>query len=87
MEATVSSGTARRGFRRNMNAGDFAKLDMGGKTGSLTGHNPPGRYEWFIGYARHKDHPDQGIAVASQQIIISIANRRRIMMFRQYHGK
>jgi peptidoglycan glycosyltransferase len=64
MEATVSSGTARRGFRRNMNAGDFERLDMGGKTGSLTGHNPPGRYEWFIGYARHKDHPDQGIAVA-----------------------
>jgi cell division protein FtsI/penicillin-binding protein 2 len=64
MEATVSSGTARRGFRRNMNASDFERLDMGGKTGSLTGHNPPGRYEWFIGYARHRSHPDQGIAVA-----------------------
>jgi peptidoglycan glycosyltransferase len=68
MEATVSSGTARRGFRRNMNAADFERLEMGGKTGSLTGHNPPGRYEWFIGYARHKDHPDQGIAVAVMMI-------------------
>lgn len=68
MEATVTSGTARRGFRRNMNAGDFARLTMGGKTGSLTGHNPPGRYEWYIGYARHKDHPDQGIAVAVMMI-------------------
>lgn len=68
MEATVTSGTARRGFRRNMTAEDFARLDMGGKTGSLTGHNPPGRYEWFIGYARRKDHPDQGIAVAVMMI-------------------
>ncbi len=68
MQATVTSGTARRGFRRNMNADDFARLDMGGKTGSLTGHNPPGRYEWYIGYARRKDHPDQGIAVAVMMI-------------------
>jgi peptidoglycan glycosyltransferase len=64
MEATVTAGTARRGFRRNMDASDFDRLEMGGKTGSLNGHNPPGRYEWFIGYARRKDHPDQGIAVA-----------------------
>lgn len=64
MEATVSTGTARRGFRRNMDASDFDRLEMGGKTGSLNGHNPPGRYEWFIGYARRKGHPDQGIAVA-----------------------
>jgi peptidoglycan glycosyltransferase len=64
MEATVSSGTARRGFRRNITAAEFDALQMGGKTGSLNGHNPPGRYEWFIGYARRKDHPDQGIAVA-----------------------
>jgi cell division protein FtsI/penicillin-binding protein 2 len=64
MEATVTSGTARRGFRRNLKAHDFESLEMGGKTGSLTGHNPPGRYEWFVGYARRKDHPDQGIAVA-----------------------
>ena len=24
---------------------------MGGKTGSLTGTNPPGRYDWFVGFA------------------------------------
>jgi len=68
MEATVTAGTARRGFRRNMTEADFQRLEMGGKTGSLTGHNPPGRYEWFIGYARHKEHPDQGIAVAVMMI-------------------
>lgn len=64
MEATVTSGTARRGFRRNLLESDFTQLEMGGKTGSLNGFNPPGRYEWFVGYARRKDQPDQGIAVA-----------------------
>ena len=64
MEATVTSGTARRGFRRNMSAREMSTMIAGGKTGSLNGHEPPGRYEWFIGYARRKDHPDQGIAVA-----------------------
>jgi cell division protein FtsI/penicillin-binding protein 2 len=64
MEATVTSGTARRGFRRNLTEADFDNLQMGGKTGSLNGFNPPGRYEWFVGYARRKDQPDQGIAVA-----------------------
>lgn len=64
MEATVTSGTARRGFRRNMNERDWAALEMGGKTGSLTGNDPPGRYEWFVGYARRREQPDQGIAVA-----------------------
>ncbi|RKZ24167.1 penicillin-binding protein, partial [bacterium] len=24
---------------------------VGGKTGSLTGSNPRGRYEWFVGFA------------------------------------
>ncbi len=64
MEATVTSGTARRGFQRNMTAQDMRNLQMGGKTGSLTGRDPPGRYEWFVGYAQRRDNPDDGIAVA-----------------------
>jgi cell division protein FtsI/penicillin-binding protein 2 len=64
MQATVTSGTARRGFHRNLKEQDFNALEMGGKTGSLNGHHPPGRYEWFIGYARNREHPDQGIAIA-----------------------
>lgn len=63
MEATVSSGTARRGFHRNMNAEDVRELLMGGKTGSISGLNPPGRYEWFVGYARKREKPDEGIAI------------------------
>ncbi len=64
LSATVASGTARRGFRRNLRRQDWDSLDLGGKTGSLDGEEPPGRYEWYIGYARFKDHPGDGIAVA-----------------------
>jgi hypothetical protein len=37
---------------------------LGGKTGSLDGKEPEGRYEWYTGYAHLKDDPGQGIAVA-----------------------
>lgn len=64
MEATTRVGTARKGFHRAMRAEELNRLETGGKTGSLDGAEPPGRYEWFIGYARLKDNPGQGIAVA-----------------------
>jgi beta-lactamase class D len=31
-------------------------LDIGGKTGSLTGKNPEGKNEWFVGYAEGGDN-------------------------------
>lgn len=64
MAATVFQGTARKGFRRNLPGKAWDGLEMGGKTGSLDGQNPPGRYEWYIGYAHLKESPDLGIAVA-----------------------
>lgn len=64
MEATTRSGTARKGFHRAMRAQELDKIISGGKTGSLDGHNPKGRYEWFIGYVRLKDDPRKGLALA-----------------------
>lgn len=64
MAATTSSGTARKGFHRAMRAQELEHIESGGKTGSLDGNNPKGRYEWFIGYVRMKDAPHKGIAVA-----------------------
>jgi hypothetical protein len=28
-------------------------VEVGGKTGSLTGLEPRGKYDWFVGYAQH----------------------------------
>ncbi|MBO68180.1 MAG: hypothetical protein CL398_07695 [Acidiferrobacteraceae bacterium] len=61
MRETVRSGSARQsflGFERN----DFQGVSVGGKTGSLSGKNPEGRYDWFVGYAHRGE---QKIAFAA----------------------
>ncbi|MBC7385744.1 MAG: penicillin-binding protein [Cryobacterium sp.] len=61
MRETVSSGTSRgtfRGFKR----GPQGDIDVGGKTGSLTGTDPAGKYDWFVGYGVSGEHR---LAVAS----------------------
>jgi cell division protein FtsI/penicillin-binding protein 2 len=55
MRETVSSGTGRgsfRGFKRSA----YGDIDVGGKTGSLTGNDPAGRYDWFVGYGVAGEH-------------------------------
>jgi membrane peptidoglycan carboxypeptidase len=50
MMATVTRGSARKSFR-GFHKGRFSDVSVGGKTGSLTGSNPRGRYDWFVGFA------------------------------------
>jgi cell division protein FtsI/penicillin-binding protein 2 len=54
MEHTVKSGSARKSFSRFFR-GDLAEARAGGKTGSLTGFNPRGRYDWFVGFGEMGD--------------------------------
>lgn len=58
MRETVTSGSARRHFR----GFDREGVEVGGKTGTLTGARPAGRNEWFVGYA---ERGDDRIAFAS----------------------
>lgn len=55
MEETVLSGTSRKSFRPIVHDRKFKELVFGGKTGHLTGDNPKGRVDWFIGYATDAD--------------------------------
>ena len=50
MNETVRRGTSSHSFRGFFKR-EFAGLDVGGKTGSLTGFDPPGKYDWFVGFA------------------------------------
>jgi cell division protein FtsI/penicillin-binding protein 2 len=50
MHETVVRGTSRQSFR-GFFKGEFRDLKVGGKTGSLTGDNPQGKYDWFAGFA------------------------------------
>jgi hypothetical protein len=64
MKETVVRGTSRGSFRGFFKS-NFALLDVGGKTGSLTGYDPKGKYDWFVGYA---GSASQRIAIAALTI-------------------
>jgi cell division protein FtsI/penicillin-binding protein 2 len=50
MLRTVEDGTASKIFHR-YGKNLMKKMAVSGKTGSLSGINPPGQYDWFIGFA------------------------------------
>jgi penicillin-binding protein A len=55
MRETVARGTASRSFR-GFSRSKFRDIDVGGKTGSLTGVDPKGKYDWFVGFAQGRGH-------------------------------
>ncbi len=54
MVKTVTRGTSSKVFQRYARKLS-REVGVAGKTGSLTGDDPPGRYEWFIGFAPLED--------------------------------
>lgn len=63
MELTVKRGTARGAFRP-WKMKRIKNIEVGGKTGSITGGVPFGKRDWFISYAKPKnDASDKGISV------------------------
>jgi cell division protein FtsI/penicillin-binding protein 2 len=63
---TTVRGTARRAFRDRRGRPLLQGVKVAGKTGSLNGKDPDGRYEWFIGVAP-VERPTIAIAVVSVQ--------------------
>jgi len=55
MRETVRAGTSRTSFK-NFGRGSYSFVDVGGKTGSLTGKDPSGKYDWFVGYGTAGEH-------------------------------
>jgi len=55
MVATTERGTARKAFRVRRGRPLLQGISVAGKTGSLNGEDPDGRYEWFIGLAPAED--------------------------------
>lgn len=68
MENTITQGTARKEYRDYNHHPLLSKLFIGAKTGSLSGENPAGRYDWFVGFAQSSTNPRQKIAFASMII-------------------
>lgn len=69
MVRSITNGTARKHIStRNMARKNFNALTIGGKTGSLDGPDPHGRYEWFMGFAQAKEQPEKSIVVVVMQV-------------------
>jgi len=79
MENTVTRGTARREFRDYNHNPILSKLFIGGKTGSFTGFEPQGRYDWFVGFAQSSADPRKKIAFASMIV------NRKYWKVKSYH--
>ncbi len=54
MQSTIKIGSARRSFH-GLNKSVLKDVAIGGKTGSLTGYNPKGKYDWFVGFGERGD--------------------------------
>lgn len=68
---TVTEGTARSSFRRSKYL--LNKLEIGGKTGSITGGEPRGKRDWFVSYAKSlEDKSDKGISIC-----VMIVNQKK----------
>jgi cell division protein FtsI/penicillin-binding protein 2 len=63
---TTRRGTARSAFRDPRGRPLLGPVRVAGKTGSLSGHDPDGRYEWFAGIAP-ADEPEVAVAVVLVQ--------------------
>ena len=69
MLRSVTQGTAHKHMStKNMARKNFEALRIGGKTGSLDGNDPPGRYDWFMGFAEARNDPSKSIVVIVMQM-------------------
>lgn len=72
MRETVLSGTAKI-ISRKLSKEILEKVDIGGKTGQMTGGIPEGKRDWFISFVKPKNRPnDLGVSIA-----VMIVNQER----------
>lgn len=62
MHQTIVNGTSRRAFSSVDRSIALNEAFIAGKTGTLNGWSPPGRYDWFVGFA---ERDGRKIAVAA----------------------
>ena len=65
---TVMDGTAKRHIGKSVYSYNRKNLDIGGKTGSLDGNSPAGRYDWFAGFAQSKSDPEKAVIIVVMQV-------------------
>jgi peptidoglycan glycosyltransferase len=68
MKSVVQNGTA-KSLKKRINKNILSRLEIGGKTGSLTGGIPFGKRDWFISYSKDLYSPtEEGISISVMNI-------------------
>jgi TonB family protein len=75
LTGVTATGTARRAFHTERGEPLLGDVRVAGKTGTLNGTDPPGRYQWFIGVAP-SDAPR--IAIAAVTVSAAAAASTRV---------
>lgn len=69
MVRTITNGTASKNIStKHMARKNYENLVIGGKTGSLDGKDPYGRYDWFMGFAQSKEDAKKALVLVVVQI-------------------
>ena len=87
MQATVQSGTAHKEFQKHHDDKVLARLEIGGKTGSMGDGTGETRYDWFVGYARAPQQKKQlvvAVVVAHEGFIGTRAAAYAFMAMKEY---
>jgi len=72
---TIIDGTASRDIRKSVFNYNRNSLNIGGKTGSLNGESPNGRYDWFAGFAESKTEPEKAMIIVVMQVHGALRNQ------------
>ncbi|GBU24600.1 hypothetical protein R83H12_01234 [Fibrobacteria bacterium R8-3-H12] len=72
---TIIGGTASRDIRKSVYNYNRNSLNIGGKTGSLNGESPTGRYDWFAGFAESKTEPEKAVIIVVMQVHGALRNQ------------
>jgi cell division protein FtsI/penicillin-binding protein 2 len=90
MGATIDAGTGRRSFAGYQNDPVLARLEMGGKTGSMDNDTHDVHFDWFVGFGSDH-HTGKTIAVSAlvghEQFKGTRAGQYARMMIREYFGR
>ncbi|GBC59343.1 penicillin-binding protein [Desulfonema ishimotonii] len=90
MEETVRTGTASKVFRKYRKDPVFARLNIGGKTGTINSRSSDyRRFDWFVGFAEEKGRTDRivlSIVVAHEKYIGLRSTEYARMAIRAYFG-
>jgi len=65
---TITDGTAQKKMKKSVYSYNMKSLYIGGKTGSLDGDSPAGRYDWFAGFAQSKEEPEKALIIVVMQV-------------------